>query len=167
VPEVTPTSVPFSVYTSQLAIPASGGLLVRNRTDYVGDDLEQAFLRSRRPIPGGVALLDASKFRAPTDGWIGSLERNALRGPGFWNVDFGLSRSFALSRLGEQAQVQLRAEFFNLFNHTNLNNPDPFLESPTFGEATFGRRGFGSSQYSAAPLNEQPRRVQLAVKVYF
>jgi len=158
---------PFSVYTSQFAIPASGGLLVRNRADFVGSDLGKAFLRSRRPTRGGVAMLDASQFRPPEGGRIGSLERNALRGPGFWNVDFGLSRSFALSRLGEQAQVQFRAEFFNLFNHTNLNNPDPFLESFTFGEATFGRRGFGSSQYSAAPLNEQPRRVQFAVKVYF
>lgn len=158
---------PFSVYTSQLAIPASGGLLVRNRADFVGSDLDKAFLRSRRPTRGGVALLDASQFRPPEGGRIGSLARNALRGPGFWNVDFGLGRSFALSRLGEQAQVQFRAEFFNLFNHTNLNNPDPFLESFTFGEATFGRRGFGSSQYSAAPLNEQPRRVQFAVKVYF
>jgi len=158
---------PFSVYTTQLAIPASGGLLVRNRADFVGGDLEKAFLSARRPTHGGVGLLDASQFRAPAGGAIGSLTRNALRGPGFWNVDFGLSRSFALSLLGEQGQVQFRADFFNLFNHTNLNNPDPFLESPSFGEATFGRRGFGSSQYSAAPLNEQPRRIQFAVKVYF
>lgn len=158
---------PFSVYTTQTAIPARGGLLIRNRADFVGKNLDEAFLSSRQATPGGVALLNPSKFRAPTGDKIGSLARNSLRGPGFWNVDFGLSRSFALPRLGEPGRLQFRAEFFNLFNHTNLNNPDPFLESPTFGTATLGRQGFGSSQYSAAPLNEQPRRVQFALKVYF
>ena len=98
---------------------------------------------------------------------IGNLPRNVFRGPGFWNMDFGLSRSIAFPRLGEQGRIQLRAEVFNLFNHTNLNNPDRSLESPTFGEATFGRQGFGSTEISAAPLNEQPRRVQLALKVIF
>jgi len=163
---------PFGVHTTTLDIPTSGGLLVRNRADFAGDDLDEAFLSSPQPQPGGKVLLDRTQFRVPAPGRIGSLPRNAFRGPGFWNVDFGLSRSFALPRLGEQGRIQLRAEFFNLFNHTNLNNPnslwspDP-LESPDFGLATFGRQGFGSSQYSASPLNEQPRRIQFALKVFF
>ncbi|MGH9783159.1 MAG: TonB-dependent receptor [Terriglobia bacterium] len=158
---------PFSVLTTALDIPARGGLLVRNRADFAGDDLDEAFLSSPQPQPGGKLLLDRSQFRVPAPGRIGSLPRNAFRGPGFWNADFGLSRSFALPRLGEQGRIQFRAEFFNLFNHTNLNNPDPFLESSTFGVATFGRQGFGSSQFSASPLNEQPRRVQFALKAFF
>jgi hypothetical protein len=152
---------------SALLIPRSGGSLDRNRADFVGDDLDEAFLADRRRVPGGVLLLDKSKFRPPVGENIGNLPRNAFRGPGFWNVDFGLSRSFPIPRLGEQGRLQFRAEFFNLFNHTNLNNPVPFLELSEFGEATFERQGFGSSQYSASPLNEQPRRVQFALKVFF
>jgi len=172
---------PFSVYSGSIcpapdtpvsqcrgvSIPQRGGVLNRNRADFVGEDFDQAFLDSRPPIDGGVVLLDKTRFRPPVGENIGNLPRNVLRGPGFWNVDFGLSRSFALPRLGEQGRVQFRAEFFNLFNHTNLNNPNVSFESSAFGEATFGRQGFGSSQYSASPLNEQPRRVQFAVKVIF
>jgi hypothetical protein len=63
--------------------------------------------------------------------------------------------------------MQFRADFFTLFNHTNLNSPSRNLESLSFGQATFGRRGFGSTEVSAAPLDEQPRRVQFALKVIF
>ena len=69
--------------------------------------------------------------------------------------------------LGEQGRLQFRAEFFNLFNHTNLNNPNAVLQSSTFGEATFGRQGFGSVLPSVSPLSEQPRRIQFGVKIYF
>ena len=148
-------------------IPETGGLLVRNRADFVGENYDEAFLDSRSGIPGGVRLLDKSKFRPPVADNIGNVPRNVFRGPGFWNMDFGLSRSIAFPRLGEQGRIQLRADVFNLFNHTNLNNPDRSLESPTFGEATFGRQGFGSSLINASPLDEQPRRVQLALKVLF
>jgi outer membrane receptor protein involved in Fe transport len=43
-------------------------------------------------------------------------ERDAVRGPGYWNVDFGLSKRV---RFGTRA-VQLRIEAYNLFNHANL-----------------------------------------------
>ena len=168
---------PFSVITGETFLPESGGLLFANRADFLGQNLDEAFLPNRPAIPGGVVLLDKTKFDVPPDGEIGNVPRNAFRGPGFWNVDFSFSRSFALPRLGEQGRLQFRAEFFNLFNHTNLNTPDPFLESmrpvelgglvPSFGEATFGRQGFGSSVPGASPLNEQPRRIQFGVKIYF
>ncbi len=158
---------PFSVHSTEFFIPQGGGLLIRNRADFLGKDPGEAFLPQRGKVPGGVVLLDKNKFRAPAEGKIGNMPRNAFRGPGFWNADFAFSRSFALPRLGEQGRLQFRAEFFNLFNHTNLNNPDPFLESPSFGEALFGRQGFGSALPSVSPLNEQPRRIQFAVKLYF
>ena len=43
-------------------------------------------------------------------------ERDAFRGPGFWNVDFVLSKRV---RFGIRA-VQFRAEAYNLFNHANM-----------------------------------------------
>ena len=44
-------------------------------------------------------------------------ERNAFRGPGFWNVDFGLSKRV---RFGGTYAVQFRLEAYNLFNHANM-----------------------------------------------
>ena len=43
-------------------------------------------------------------------------ERNAFRGPGKWNINFGLNKRF---RFGTKA-VQARFEVFNLFNHANM-----------------------------------------------
>ena len=43
-------------------------------------------------------------------------ERDAVRGPGYWNVDFGLSKRV---RFGTRA-VQFRLEAYNLFNHANM-----------------------------------------------
>ena len=44
-------------------------------------------------------------------------KRDAFRGPGFWNVDFGLSKRV---RFGGTKAVQFRLETYNLFNHPNM-----------------------------------------------
>jgi len=43
--------------------------------------------------------------------------RNAFTGPGFWQLDAGLHKSF---RPTENTTLQIRAEAFNVFNHANL-----------------------------------------------
>lgn len=66
-------------------------------------------------------------FSVPTgyDGtWgqnYGDVGRNALRGPGFFQWDFSAMKSFALT---EKANLQFRADLFNILNHPNYANPD-------------------------------------------
>jgi hypothetical protein len=43
--------------------------------------------------------------------------RNQFRTPGIWNLDTALYKTF---RITERANIQLRAEVFNIFNHSNL-----------------------------------------------
>jgi hypothetical protein len=43
--------------------------------------------------------------------------RNAFRGPGAWNLDAALSKSFPIR---EQVNLVFRAEGFDLLNHHNL-----------------------------------------------
>jgi len=88
-------------------------------------------------------------FAIPAYGSFGSAGRNILSGPGFRNVNASLRRSIAV---GERTTLQLRAEFFNLFNNVNLGLPDNFLGSPSFGSVRTA---------------ESPRRIQLAVKLIF
>jgi hypothetical protein len=50
--------------------------------------------------------------------------RNSFYGPGYFDVDATLSKSFGLPKvpgLGEGAKLELRANFYNLFNKLNLN----------------------------------------------
>ena len=50
-------------------------------------------------------------FQAPATGTYGTMPIDAIKGPGRWNIDMGLSRSF---RAGADQQVQLRWEVFNV-----------------------------------------------------
>ena len=53
-------------------------------------------------------------------GTFGNTGRNTLRGPGFFDTDLSLSKDTVIR---EQIKLQFRAEFFNIFNHTNFANP--------------------------------------------
>ena len=51
---------------------------------------------------------------------FGSAPRNGFYGPGYRNFDFSFSKD---TKLTERVNMQLRADFFNLFNHPNFANP--------------------------------------------
>ena len=82
-------------------------------------------------------------------GTFGDAGRNILEGPGYQNVNASLLKN---TKLNERINLQFRAEFFNLFNHPNLDLPDNFLGSPTFG------------RISSA---ESPRHIQFGLKLLF
>jgi Carboxypeptidase regulatory-like domain len=60
-------------------------------------------------------------FAFPALGVLGNLGRNTLRGPGLEEFDFSLFKNWPLWQ--EKMRLQFRAEFFNLFNHVNLQAP--------------------------------------------
>jgi hypothetical protein len=82
----------------------------------------------RRPdlVPGvnpfteqdGLLFLNPAAFATPLPGTYGNLERGALHGPGFRQLDMVLSKHFGGAR-----NVEFRAEIFNLFNVANFANP--------------------------------------------
>ncbi len=64
--------------------------------------------------------------------------RNSFRGPRYFNIDATLSKAFGLPTtpgLGDAAQVEFRANFFNLFNQVNLYNVQNDVLDSHFGEA--------------------------------
>jgi len=60
-------------------------------------------------------------YANPATGTFGDARRNSLVGPGFTQVDLSLAKEF---RLYERLTLELRADAYNAFNHTNYNNPD-------------------------------------------
>jgi hypothetical protein len=73
---------------------------------------------------------NTSVFTVDQLGTVGTARRGQLRAPGLWNVDYSIFKNFAVT---ERMHLQLRGEFFNLFNHANLNAPNVTANSPTFG----------------------------------
>lgn len=61
--------------------------------------------------------------------------RNTLRGPGFWNFDTSLSKSFTMP-WKESQKLQFRWESYNAFNHTNFADPSADINAGTFGQIT-------------------------------
>jgi len=68
------------------------------------------------PLDGGLTGGEASNA-SPTAGRAGWIPRNAYNLPNLYDVDFRLSRTFAVT---ERLHLTLLGEAFNLFNHTNV-----------------------------------------------
>jgi hypothetical protein len=79
---------------------------------------------------------------------LGTLGRNAIRGPGINNWDLSLMKRTSIT---ERTKIEFRAEFFNAFNHTQFLNPSD-KSSGTFAQVTQTR---------------DPRLGQLALKSLF
>ncbi|HEX4165663.1 MAG TPA: hypothetical protein VHZ55_09315, partial [Bryobacteraceae bacterium] len=75
-------------------------------------------------------------FANETYGSFGTANRRFFHGPGILNTDFALEKD---TRITETTAVQFRAEFFNIFNHAQFNNPSGNFSSSTFGIVTSAR----------------------------
>jgi len=64
--------------------------------------------------------LNPAAFAAPAPGNNGNLGANNILGPGMFQLDLALTRTFTV---GEGKTVQLRGEAFNLPNRLNPANP--------------------------------------------
>ncbi len=92
-----------------------------------------------------------------------------LRAFGSWQLDTSLRRQFGLTG---RIKLQLRADFFNVFNHPNFGRPVNDLSFAGFGEARtmLGRslgRGGGSGGFNPLFQIGGPRSTQLSVKLLF
>src|SRR5262249_40397024 len=87
---------------------------------------------------------------------FGSLGRNVVIGPGFNNTDFSVIKN---TKLSEKVHLQFRAEFFDLFSHSNFGQPGNVVGPPAFGRITNTRFPTGEAGSS--------RQVQFALKLIF
>jgi hypothetical protein len=73
-------------------------------------------------VLGGPDLyLDPAAFVLPPIGTLGQLGRGTFIGPNLRTFDLSLMKNF---RVGERANLQFRAEAFNLFNRANFGPPN-------------------------------------------
>jgi hypothetical protein len=70
-------------------------------------------------------------FIQPLPGTYGNAGRNILRGPRLITTDLSFAKGFPLT---ERLNLKFRAEFFNLFNHTNMNTPNPVVYAAATGD---------------------------------
>jgi hypothetical protein len=162
---------------------------VREPTLLGGVDLTQADIVPGQPNwiadptqPSGRAL-NPDAFAPPAAGQTGNFPRNSLRSPYSINqTDLALRRQFNLT---ERVKLDLRAEYFNVFNHPMFGspgstcNPDPVWGPqtgpvlPTFGKICPGisttnvdGSGLFGGQTALYAVGG-PRSAQFSAKVHF
>jgi hypothetical protein len=117
--------------------------------------------------PGGRRVgewINPAAFSAPA-GEFGTAPRDLLPGPGTWQIDLGAGKKFVLT---ERTQLQFRSEFYNIFNHPQLGQPQS-----TFNPSN--TTGFGSIittvNTSVSPITPvgsgTPREMQFALRLDF
>jgi len=94
-------------------------------------------------------------FIQPLAGTYGNVGRNILGGPSLKQFDLALAKRWSLS---ERVNLQFRSDFFNLFNQTNLNTPNPVV----YAGATGGPSPTAGVITSTATTS---RQVQLGLKL--
>jgi hypothetical protein len=103
--------------------------------------------RNPRNTPGTFTYFDQSAFVAtncfftgttpsPDCGTFGTANRRFFHGPGFNNTDFGIQKIIPVT---EGKSFEIRAEFFNIFNHAQFTNPSGDISSSSFGNVTNAR----------------------------
>jgi hypothetical protein len=93
--------------------------------------------------------LNPAAFAQPALGKLGNVGSNSILGPGTWQFDLAVSRTF---QLAEMKKVEFRTEAFNVTNSFLMNNPVLNLNSGTFGRVTSAK---------------DPRIMQFALKYFF
>jgi carboxypeptidase family protein/TonB-dependent receptor-like protein len=128
------------------------------------------------PSVGGGKRINPDAFAVPQSVRQGTLGRNALRGFPAWQINLALRRQFNFT---EKLNIQLRMEFFNLFNHPNFADPGAGVSrtNDLSNLSSFGRsasmlgRGLGTGGAGGgfSPLYQVggPRSAQLALKLNF
>ncbi len=112
--------------------------------------------------------INPAAFAAPAAGTFGNAPRDLLAGPGTWQVDSGVAKTIPV---GERIRVELRSEFYNVFNHPQLGQPQA-----TFNPANTS--GFGSiintvnlNTAIVSPITPvgsgTPREIQFALRLDF
>ena len=105
--------------------------------------------------------LNKEAFAVPAPGTYGNLGYNNLLGPGAFQFDVSLARTFQIP--GRESQtLQFRAEAFNLPNHLNPSPPVSSLNSSDFGRIL--KNGIAFQNGLAAG---DPRILQFALKYVF
>jgi hypothetical protein len=100
--------------------------------------------------------MNAASFSANGAGTYGNIAKGSFVGPRYTDIDMAIVRSFPFT---ETASLQFRAEYFNLFNHTNFGDPNVTLNG-SFGEIT------STTPQNGAAAND-PRIAQFSLKLVF
>ena len=158
------TGFPFSIEDGQQAVA-----LVPNNLTVNGANLANILYAPAPGVPTNFGAscattrcFNTSTFAGPTD--FNAFARNSFRGPGYFNTDMNLKKSFPLN---ERFKFTLGANFFNILNHPNFDTPVSNNLFSSFGMITTAAVSPTTPYGAFASAAEGMRIVQVFAKVNF
>lgn len=136
------------IFTAETGAPINvtqSTTFASSRPDYIGGDPYAANAEAtlRYLNPAAFAKVPIGAGGAPLH--FGSIGRNALRAPGYWNLDLALAKNLDLT---ERYRLQIRCDMFNSLNHTNFAGIQTGIDAANFGRFT-STRGARLVQFNA------------------
>ena len=137
---------------------------VSQRPDTVGDPNRAGTVAANpscaapSKIHTPAAWFNTCAFVDPALGSFGNTGRNTVESPGIRNWDFSVFKHFKTT---ERSELEFRAEFFNILNHTN------FLFANTGPQNGNNATILGTSQFGSLTAARAPRQIQFALKFSF
>jgi hypothetical protein len=89
---------------------------------------------------------NTAAFPVPAPYTVGNAPRDNVRGQGLRETDFSLYKQFALR---DRARLELRGEFYNLFNQTTFGQPNNLADTPQLGTISSTRESGRITQVAA------------------
>jgi len=148
------TGHPYSIFTSAFDNGRTG-IASFSYPDVIGDPFASS---TPRITADGVrtGASNAAAFSQNFLGHVGDSGRNQFYGPHYTNADLSLVKNVGLT---ERFKLQIRSEFFNVFNHPQFAQPGSFIETKTFGLST--------TTLTRPDQTTSARQIQLALKLNF
>jgi hypothetical protein len=128
-----------SVYQVQSGFPFTISVFgdTANAGTLLGENPIRANATGQPIFPSGTRnstlWFNPGAFATPAAFTFGNVGRNSVYGPGMQTLDLAIYRGFALT---ERTRFEIRGEFYNALNHTNLGTPNRFVNTPQFGTIT-------------------------------
>ena len=128
-----------TIYQAQSGFPFTVSIFgdTANAGTLLGENPIRANATGQAIFPHGTKdaahWMNSAAFAAPPAYTFGDVGRNSVYGPGMQTMDLSVQRTLSIRR---EASFQVRGDFFNAFNHTNLGSPNRFVNEPQFGSIT-------------------------------
>ena len=152
----------FTTFAS--GTPAGIGYSTTDNADITGGggDGARVIVTARAQLPASERTFDrwfnTSAFARPPKGNAGNAPKDVFRLPGTNNWDCSLFKNFPIR--SEKRILQLRAEFYNTFNHTQYSSVNTTARFDTSGNQT-------NAQFGQVTATRSPRVIQLALTFRF
>jgi hypothetical protein len=151
------------IYIAATGPPLSVGFATVNTVDITGSPTEGARIDVKSDPNLGHGEREFTRwfrtdvFALPAVGTYGNTARTSIRGPGANNFDVTVFKNFVYK---ERLRTQLRAEFYNAFNHTQFTGLDTTARFDAQGRQV-------NTQFGQITSTRAGRRIQLALRLSF